>query len=130
MPSFSYYGRIILLHIKEWQKKKKKGVNQKNYPFVFWITSYYISKTLALGYVLCLLAPYIYLFFFFNLTMLKDMWLLILQAEIEPTPSGLKEWSLNQWTTKEILILFFMVIYIIIEIYSQLPMLKNKKKIK
>lgn len=59
--------------------------------------------------------------------MLKDMWLLILQAEIEPTPSGLKEWSLNQWTTKEILILFFMVIYIIIEIYSQLPMLKNKK---
>lgn len=55
------------------------------------------------------------------------MWLLILQAEIEPTPSGLKEWSLNQWTTKEILILFFMVIYIIIEIYSVTNVKKQKK---
>ena len=56
------------------------------------------------------------------------MWLLIHQAEIEPTLPGLKEWSLNHWTTKEIPILFFMVIYITTEIYSQSPMLKKKIK--
>ena len=76
-----------------------------------------MSKTLILGYILCFLAPYIS-FFFFPPNILKDMWLLIHKAEIEPTPPGLKEWSLNHWTTKEIHILFFMRSFTYLQKYT------------